>query len=202
MVGLIVFAPILLICGIAILSAGSRHIIFRQARIGLHGAPFQILKLTTMKDGAHLNGPLVSTRSDPRATRVGTAIRALRFNELPQLINVLKGDMSIVGPRPEVPDYVARWPSDVKDRILSIKPGLTGLATVEIWHEGSLLEDKEDVERFYLEEILPRKLLTELWYVSNGTPWLDLCIITRTLVKSFGGSRRASRLRDANAIQL
>lgn len=186
---LVVFSPLLLTCAVVIRSSGARSVTFRQRRVGRHGNPFEILKLTTMKEDAHRAGPLVSTGKDKRVTRVGRIIRAFGFNELPQLINVIRGEMSIVGPRPEVPKYVEQWPQDIKDEVLSLRPGITGLATVKFWHEESFLEGKDDVERAYLEEVLPGKLRTELWYIRNRTFLLDLRIMALTLVKAFGGQR-------------
>ena len=188
-IALVIFSPLLLMCAVAIRLSGSRSVIFRQARIGRHGNVFEVLKLTTMKDDAHLNGPLVSKARDPRATRVGRVIRAFGFNELPQLVNVIRGEMSIVGPRPELPNYVAMWSPDVKEKVLSVRPGITGIGTLRFWDEGSLLEGNGDVDRAYLEEIVPEKLRTELWYVTHRTFWLDLRVMVLTLIRACGGSR-------------
>jgi lipopolysaccharide/colanic/teichoic acid biosynthesis glycosyltransferase len=146
-----------------------------------------------MRHDAHLAGPLVSTGEDVRVTRAGRIIRVFCFNELPQLINVLRGEMSLVGPRPEVPKFVAYWAPAVKDQILSVRPGITGLATVRIWHEAFLLEGKADVERAYLEEVLPQKQQLDLWYVRNRGFWLDLRIMFLTLLKALSGSRQLYR---------
>lgn len=186
---LIGFSPILVICALAIRLGSAQNVLFRQERVGRHGCIFKVIKLTTMKDEAHLTGPKLSLKRDPRVTRLGHAIRAFGFNELPQFINVLKGEMSIVGPRPEVPEYVKHWPGDSRDRILAVRPGITGLATVQFWHESSLLDAEDDVERVYLEDILPQKLRTELSYVAQHTLWLDLRIMAITLKKALGGSR-------------
>lgn len=187
--GLVAFFPVLLLCGLAIRLTGSRRVFFCQQRVGRHGKVFEILKLTTMSDDAHLNGPKVSQRSDIRTTKVGAIIRAFGFNELPQFVNVLKGEMSIVGPRPEVPEYVMLYPLNVTAKILAVRPGITGLATLKFWHEGSLLEDENDVERMYLEEILPEKIRTELFYVTHWNLWLDLRIMIATVIKTLRGTR-------------
>jgi len=188
-IALVIFSPVLFVCVVAIRSSGARSVIFRQVRIGLRGEVFEVLKLTTMKDDAHLNGPLISRAKDPRATRLGRVIRAFGFNELPQLVNVIRGEMSIVGPRPELPNYVAMWSPDVKEKVLSVRPGITGAGTLRFWHEGSLLEGKEDVDRAYLEEIVPEKLRTEIWYITHRTLWLDLSVMALTLIRACGGSR-------------
>ncbi len=188
-VSLLVFSPILIVCGVAILLGGASSVLFTQVRIGRKGRPFMILKLTTMKVDAHLNGPLVSSGADKRVTRMGKFIRAYGFNELPQFLNVIRGEMSIVGPRPEVAKYVEKWEPEVKDIVLSVRPGITGLATVNFWDEGSFLEGKSDLESAYLEEVLPEKLRIEIWYVRNRTFFLDLRIMATTLLKAFGGKR-------------
>lgn len=187
--GLIAFAPILLLSAAAIRLGGAREILFTQKRVGLYGESFKIVKLATMREDAHVNGPLVSANEDPRTTRAGRIVRGFCLNELPQFLNVLRGEMSLVGPRPEVPRYVEYWPPDVKRELLSVRPGITGLATIHIWDEASLLDGREDMEQAYLEELLPRKLRVELWYVRNRTFWLDLRILLVTLIKAFGGRR-------------
>ena len=187
--GLVVFAPVLAVCAMGIRLSGASSVTFRQVRIGRNGKAFDLLKLTTMRDGAHLNGPQLSAAGDVRVTRIGKTIRAFGFNELPQLINVLRGEMSIVGPRPEVPEYVRHWPEEVRDELLSVRPGITGLATISYWHEASILDRKKNIEQAYLEEILPRKLQLELRYVRSRTLWLDLRVMFWTLLKALGGSR-------------
>ena len=187
--GLIAFAPILLLSAAAIRLGGAREIIFTQKRVGLDGESFKILKLATMRADAHLHGPLVSANRDPRTTRAGRIVRGFCLNEVPQFVNVLRGEMSLVGPRPEVPRYVEHWPPEVKRELLSVRPGITSLATIHIWDEASLLDGREDMERAYVEELLPRKLRVELWYVRNRTFWLDLRILIVTLIKALGGRR-------------
>ena len=189
LVGLIVFAPLLVLSAVAIRLSGARRVIFRQSRVGLEGKTFKILKLTTMEDDAHLAGPLVSAGDDLRVTPVGRIIRGFCLNELPQLLNVLRGEMSLIGPRPEVPRFVEQWPEEIREKILSVRPGVTGLATMRIWDEAALLDGKEDVERAYLEEVLPRKLRVDLWYAGNRSLWLDVRILFLTLLKALGGRR-------------
>ena len=143
---LAIFSLVLLICAVAIRLGGASSVIFRQERIGRFGKPFRMLKLTTMQSDAHLNGPLLSKRNDPRVTSVGRLIRAYGLNELTQFVNVLRGDMSIVGPRPEVPIFVDTWPPAVAQRVLSLRPGITGLGTLYFWQEAALLADQTDIE--------------------------------------------------------
>lgn len=193
LLALVVCSPIVLLCVAAIRLSGESSVIFCQERIGRNGKPFKILKLSTMKPDSHLNGPLVSTDKDPRVTPVGRIIRPCRLNELPQFVNVLRGEMSLVGPRPEVTKYVARWAPEFRDKILSVRPGITGLATVRFADEGSLLngdgKGDHDVERIYLRDILPAKLRIEHWYVTHRTFWLDFRILLLTPLTALGGSR-------------
>ena len=186
---LIVFSPVLLVCIAAIRLSGERKVIFSQRRVGLDGKAFDLLKLTTMREDAHLRGPLISTSNDSRVIPIGRLLRGFGLNELPQLINVLRGEMSLVGPRPEVPRYSDEWDPAIKKRILSVRPGITGLATMRIWDEASLLAGRDDVERAYLEEVLPNKLRVDMWYVRHRSLWLDLNILVLTLVKALGGNR-------------
>lgn len=189
LIALIVFFPVVLCCVVAILLTGSRQIVFRQTRLGIHGKDFEILKLSTMKHDAHVTGPLVSNGTDSRMTRVGKVLRALNFNELPQFLNVIKGDMSLVGPRLEVSKYLSGCSPEVREKLFSVRPGLTGLSKLRFWNEATLLEDADDVEQTYLAKIVPVKLQTDVWYAIHRTFWLDLRIIGITLIRFLTGSR-------------
>jgi lipopolysaccharide/colanic/teichoic acid biosynthesis glycosyltransferase len=134
-----------------------------------------------MNEDAHIKGPLVSTKNDPRVTKIGKFIRYTNFNELPQLINVVKREMSIVGPRPEVPEYVRLWPKYIKDKIFSVKPGVTGVGTIYFSNEGEILEEADCPETHYVQEILPKKLEMEIQYIENYSFLEDLDIIAKTL---------------------
>jgi len=190
---LALFSPVLIICAVAIRLGGASSVIFRQERIGRFGKPFLMLKLTTMQSDAHLTGPLLSKRHDPRVTKIGRLIRSCGINELTQFVNVLRGEMSIIGPRPEVPIFVETWTPAVAERVLSVRPGITGLAQLHFfWREAALLADKTDVEKAYVEEILPLKLRLDRWYVSNRTLGLDIRILASTLVRCLGGSTQST----------
>ena len=189
LVALSIFSPIMLLCTMAIWLGGSPSVVFRQERVGRNGKPFKILKFTTMRGDAHLIGPLVTASKDKRVTRVGRIIRPCRLNELPQFINVLRGEMSIVGSRPEVPKYVIQWAPECKEKILSARPGMTALSTLHFSEEGSLLEGRNDIELAYVEEILPSKVHIDAWYVTHRTLWMDLRILFLTLLKVLGGGR-------------
>jgi lipopolysaccharide/colanic/teichoic acid biosynthesis glycosyltransferase len=156
-------------------------VLFRQERVGRHGRPFRIHKFRTMQVDATGRGPLLTASGDPRVTRVGAALRRHRLDELPQLIDVLKGDMSLVGPRPEVPRYVALYPPDLRERVLAVRPGITDPSSLDFLDEGELLARAADPEREYVDVILPRKLRRAADYADRATFATDLRVIGRTL---------------------
>ena len=190
--GLTIFSPLLIPVCVLIRLDGANGIFFKQERLGKHGKRFLLYKFTTMQDDAHVKGPLLSRTDDPRITRVGRLVRMLSLNELAQFINVLKGDMSIVGPRPEVPKYARYWPDTVKEKILSIKPGITGYATVKYWQESNILNDKDNPEEYYVNHIVPQKLELESWYVDNWNLLLDFRLMVQTFLKAFSGERKGN----------
>jgi lipopolysaccharide/colanic/teichoic acid biosynthesis glycosyltransferase/Tfp pilus assembly protein PilZ len=192
--GLVIFSPVLLIAAVLIYLGGSKRIFFKQERIGRYGKPFMLYKFTTMEDNAHVNSPLVSRASDNRVTKIGKILRVTNINELPQLINVLKGEMSIVGPRPEVPKYVECWSPQIRKKILSVKPGITGYTTVKYWKESVILDIVENPEHYYLYNIVPEKLKLDEWYVENWNLLLDIKIILETLYRAFSGARKGKSI--------
>jgi len=131
-----------------------------------------------MRDGSH--GLSVSTSRDERITRVGRVLRSTKLDELPQLIDVLRGDMSLVGPRPEVPQYVAHWPQGLRPQILSVRPGITDPASVTLRHEAEWLAASPDPERTYIEELLPQKARAYADYVGNRSFFGDLWVLAST----------------------
>lgn len=179
--GLIILAPVFMAIALILVLSGSR-VIFSQERVGQSGKIFKIYKFETMQADAHLTGPLVSRRDDPRSTRIGRLLRTSKLNELPQLLNVLKGDMSMVGPRPEVLKYVQTWPPEIKKKILSRQPGITGYATLLFREEDKLLETINDFEGVYINKILPKKLQIELSYIEHQGIGLDLRILVLTVL--------------------
>ena len=152
--GLLVFSPVLLACAVAVKLSSPGPVFFRQERVGLHGKPFRIRKFRTMRvtDGSGLQ---VTAAGDARITVVGRLLRRSKLDELPQLIDVLVGNMSIVGPRPEVPRYMAQYPQAARERILSVRPGITDNAAIAFRDEERMLAASSDVERTYVEEIMP-----------------------------------------------
>ena len=178
-IGLLLLAPVLLGIAVWIKRDSSGPVFFRQQRIGRHGQPFRIYKFRSMRqDNAGLQ---ITVGADDRITRSGHFIRAYKLDELPQLINVLLGDMSIVGPRPEVPRYVALYPADVRAEVLSVRPGITDLASVQYRSESTLLAQSSNPEQTYVDTILPAKLALCRQYVRERSFWLDLRIIGMTL---------------------
>jgi lipopolysaccharide/colanic/teichoic acid biosynthesis glycosyltransferase len=179
--GLVLFSPLMLLIAIAIKLDSPGPVFFRQERVGLHGRLFRIHKFRTMVDRAEQQGRQITVGQDARITRVGSWIRDRRLDELPQLIDVLNGDMSIVGPRPEVPRYVAMYAPEVRDKVLSVRPGITDPAALAFRNEAELLARAQDPEREYVEVIMPRKLEHAMAYAERASAWTDLVLIGRTL---------------------
>ena len=168
------------------LSSG-KPVLYRQVRVGRHGMPFVIYKLRTMRPS--MGGPSVTVAGSARITREGRFLRATKMDELPQLFNVLKGDMSLVGPRPEVPEYVEKYSEQDKLTVLSARPGLTDLASIRFRSESSLLASKAEPLVYYEKVIIPIKLRYYRFYVRRAGPLLDLYIMTLTasaLLKDLG----------------
>jgi len=181
LLGLVLLSPILIGPGLVVLVASGPPILFRQERVGKDGRPFRLVKFRTMRTDVPA-GLAITASKDPRITPVGRLLRATKLDELPQLINVLRGEMSLVGPRPEVARYAARY--DARQRgVLRVRPGLTDPATVAFRDEESLLGavDAQRREAFYLNEILPKKLALNLEYIEHSGFWYDLGLILKTL---------------------
>lgn len=177
--GLLLLSPLLLVLALWVKLDSPGPVFFRQERVGRHGQPFRIIKFRSMR--VDHDGPQITVGDDARITRSGRFIRACKFDELPQLINVLLGDMSLVGPRPEVPRYVALYPPEVHDEVLSVRPGITDWASVQYRSESSLLAASSDPEVTYTTVILPAKLALYQQYVRQRSFWLDCRIICMTL---------------------
>lgn len=180
--GLICLAPLMGLIALAVLLSSGRPILFRQERVGRAGIPFRILKFRTMvRDSELSGGKLTVGERDPRVTAVGNVLRRFKLDELPQLWNVLKGEMSFVGPRPEVPEYVAMWNDLDRAEVLSVAPGITDVASIAYRREGEILARVEDPERFYVERILPRKLRMNARYLKSRSASRDLGVIAATV---------------------
>lgn len=172
-------SPVLLLVAIAIRLDSRGPVIFRQARSGKGGVPFDIFKFRTMVANADRLGPVITTAGDPRVTRVGGWLRRTKLDELPQLVNVLRGEMSFVGPRPEVPRYVALY-TPAQRAVLTVRPGITGISQLELRDEEARLEGVDDIENAYIHRLLPAKLNLDLEYVRNRSLGTDLSILVRT----------------------
>jgi len=179
--GLLILAPVLAIVGLAVWLESTGPVIFRQQRVGLEGKRFEIFKFRTMVVVGDARGPIITSATDPRITRIGRLLRSTKLDELPQLVNVLRGDMGLVGPRPEVPRYIALWSAEERDTILSMRPGISNPATVQFRRESELLAIVDDPERYYREQILPMKVKTYVAYVENRTLRGDLRILGETV---------------------
>lgn len=178
--GLVVLSPVFLLIAALIKIADGGDVFYRQVRVGLHGRPFRICKFRTMTSAADQAGPSVTKDGDARVTWVGRILRKAKLDELPQLWNVLKGEMSLVGPRPEVPHYVQHYTAEQRD-ILRFKPGITDLATLCFRDEEALLGNAENVEEFYIRQCIPRKLGLNREYSNRANLLSDTWIILRTI---------------------
>jgi len=183
---LLVVWPVMLVIAVVVKLDSPGPVFFRQERVGRHGRPFRIHKFRTMADGADRTGPALTVGADRRITRVGHFLRRTKLDEIAQFIDVLQGTMSLVGPRPEVPRYVARYPAALRDKVLSVRPGITDLASLHYRDEGELLARSSDPEREYLEVIMPTKLRWAAEYVDRAGVVTDFRIIGRTLKTLFG----------------
>jgi lipopolysaccharide/colanic/teichoic acid biosynthesis glycosyltransferase len=165
-------------------------VFYRQERVGRFGVPFRIHKFRTMHDGA--GGLPITVGQDCRITRAGHFLRRTRLDELPQFIDVLQGTMSLVGPRPEVPRYVALYPAALRERALAVRPGLTDPASLAFIDEASLLATAADPEHEYIERILPVKVQAAVDYAERATLTQDLAVLARTAGALLRRSRRAT----------
>ncbi len=178
--GLLLLWPLFALMALAIRLDSPGPVFYRQVRIGLHGAPFRIHKFRTMRFDPQDTGPQLTVGADARITRVGGWLRRTKLDELAQLIDVLQGHMSLVGPRPEVPRYVAMYPPDLRDAVLSVRPGITDPASLAFLDEGALLARASDPEREYADVLLPHKLRLAAQYAAQSSLRSDLRILWRT----------------------
>lgn len=182
--GLVVLSPLMVAIACAIRLRDGRPVLFRQARVGTDG-PFQLLKFRTMRPGP---GLAVTAGADPRITPTGRWLRRTKLDELPQLLNVLRGDMSLVGPRPEVPEFVAHY-SEAEREVLRYRPGLTDPASLAFRDEAALLGGAADPARWYREVLMPRKLALSLQYARRANPVTDLGVLAATAWAMLGVTR-------------
>ncbi len=178
---LLLLSPLLLLLALAIRFDSPGPVFFRQERVGRLGVLFRIHKFRTMRVDAQAHGLSITVGQDARITRVGHWLRHYRLDELPQFLDVLLGRMSLVGPRPEVPRYVAHYPPALRARVLAVRPGFTDPAALAHIDEAALLATASDPEREYIERILPAKLALQAAYAERATLRSDLWVLGRTL---------------------
>ena len=177
--GMVLLAPLFLVIAVSIKLSTPGPVFYRASRIGKDGVPFQLYKFRSMAVGADKSGPGITTAKDSRITPIGHFFRKTKLDELPQLINVIRGEMSLVGPRPEDPRYVAHYTPD-QQQVLRVRPGITSAASLRYRDEAVLLTGP-DWEKTYLESIMPQKLAIELAYLQQRSLVTDLELIVRTL---------------------
>jgi lipopolysaccharide/colanic/teichoic acid biosynthesis glycosyltransferase len=187
-IGLLLLSPILAIIALLVKTTSRGAVFFRQERVGKRGVRFDIVKFRTMIAGASSNGPAITVGGDLRVTRVGLVLRRYKLDEFPQLWNVLKGEMSLIGPRPEVPLYVALY-TPLQMQVLSVRPGITDPTSLAYRHEEAVLARADDPEKYYREHLLPEKLALSLRYVGEISFRRDMLILYQTV---------AALLRDRN----
>ena len=180
--GLIVLSPILIAIVIKIKIGSDGPVFFKQIRVGEKNKEFGILKFRTMVVDAEKLGRQITVGNDSRITKIGAFLREYKLDELPQLINVFKGDMSLVGPRPEVPRYVKLYNEEQK-KVLEVKPGITDLASIRYRDENDLLAEAKNPDDFYINTIMPDKLALNLVYINKNNVFFDIYIILKTIIK-------------------
>lgn len=189
---LVILSPFLLLLALAVKFDSKGPVFYRQVRVGRYNQDFKIFKFRTMVQNADQIGPAVTTGEDPRITRVGRFIRRLRLDEFSQLLNVLNGTMSLVGPRPEVRKYVDLYTPEQMATLL-VRPGITAPSSIAFKDEDKLLDAADDPERVYVEQILPPKMELNLEYLEHISPLYDLSVIFQTAAAVFlsGGKENA-----------
>lgn len=180
--GLLLLWPVLLVSAVLIKLTSPGPALYRQQRMGLNFQPFDILKFRTMVVDAHKLGGQITAGRDPRITSVGHFLRKTKIDELPQLINVFKGEMSFVGPRPEVPRYVEMFRDDYAE-LLKVRPGITDIASLKYRHESELLGESDNPETTYVQVILPDKIALAKEYIRRSSILFDLQLIFKTVLR-------------------
>lgn len=180
LLGLVVLSPALMLVALLVKLEDRGPVFYRQVRVGRGGVPFRIWKFRTMAVDADRKGGAITVGADPRITRVGARLRRWKLDELPQLLNVVAGDMGLVGPRPEVPRYVALY-TEAQRKVLDLRPGITDLASIAYRDENDLLAAQPDPEAHYIGAVLPDKIRINLAYAGRASLWRNLKVIFATL---------------------
>jgi lipopolysaccharide/colanic/teichoic acid biosynthesis glycosyltransferase len=183
-ISMVILLPVFLIIAIWIVLDSRGGIFYRQTRVGRANKDFCLYKFRSMHPGADAKGLLTVGSKDPRVSSAGYYLRKAKLDELPQLLNIIKGEMSIVGPRPEVRKYVTLYTAE-QQKVLDVRPGLTDYASLEYFEENKILSASADPEKVYIEEIMPAKLELNLRYIKEQSMMLDIRIIGRTISKIF-----------------
>lgn len=189
LLGLVVLLPFLLLIVVWIKLDSKGPVFFKQKRVGQYGKPINVYKFRSMIIDAESQGLKITVGRDPRITNSGHFIRKYKIDEFAQLINVLNGTMSLVGPRPEVQEYIDEYPIDIRNKVLSVKPGITDYASIEFKDENSMLAGAEDPHAAYINDILPIKQKYYLEYVDEQSVLLDLRLILKTLFEIFKSNK-------------
>lgn len=182
LIGIIILSPIFIIVSIAIKVDSKGSILFLQKRVGQYGKEFNIYKFRTMVTDAEKLGKQITVGKDNRITRVGSFLRKFKIDELPQLFNVLKGDMSLVGPRPEVPKYVSLY-NEEQRKVLDVRPGITDIASLRYKDENDILGKVDNPEEYYINVIMKDKLKLNLEYIEKNNIFFDVYLIIKTIIK-------------------
>lgn len=198
LLGLVCLLPFLLLCAVLVKFSSQGPIIFVQQRIGRAFRPFRILKFRTMVHDAPKLGAVITVGEDPRITPIGRILRKTKMDELPQLVNVLTGDMSLVGPRPEAPKYVDMFREDYAE-ILQVRPGITDLASIKYRDEAAILAETGDPEEAYVRVVLPEKIRLAKEYVRRRSFWFDLYLVFLTIAKIVSDGFIAAGVRPIDA---
>jgi len=176
--------PLFIVIGILIKADSSGPVFYKQQRVGLNFIPFFIYKFRTMVQDADKKGSQITAGGDVRVTRIGRILRKTKVDELPQLINVLKGEMSFVGPRPEVEEYVILFKDDYND-ILKIRPGITDISSITYRDEEGVLRDRGNAEEYYKTVLLPKKIMLAKEYIMKSSTVYDIKLLMRTVIRIF-----------------
>lgn len=182
---LLLFSPFFILICLLIVLSSKGGMFFRQVRVGKDNRDFKIFKFRTMKPDSEKMGQLTVGAKDNRITKIGYYLRKFKMDEVPQLINVLIGDMSVVGPRPEVRKYVNMY-NEEQMKVLSVRPGMTDFASLKYFNENEVLGKSTNPEKTYIEEVMPEKLRINLEYISNPTLTTDFKVIAKTIFRIFG----------------
>ena len=179
--GLVLLSPVFVVLAVWIKTDSPGPVFFRQERVGLKGKPFYIFKFRTMIINAEKYGRQITVGEDKRVTTSGAFLRRYKLDELPQLLNIFRGEMSLVGPRPEVPRYVKEYSTADREQVLSVLPGITDYAAIEYKDENEILGRAMDPEKAYIEEVLPVKIAYYKQYICERSLWVDFCLILKTI---------------------